>query len=81
MAQFVSIGLQALVAGVFFKPMTEELEWTRTEFTYAQTVGRFLMAFVGFFIGVYVDRSGGRAMLVIVVWLAFTLFAPWYYGL
>ena len=70
MAQFVSVGLQTLVGGVFLKPMTEELDWTRTEFTYAQTVGHFLMAFVGFFIGVYVDRYGGRGMMVIGVTIA-----------
>ena len=75
-AQFVAVGTQSHVAGVFFKPMTEELGWTRTEFTYAQTVGRFVMAFVGFFIGVYVDRFGGRViMLVGGAILAIALFA------
>ena len=66
-AQFVAAGTQAYVSGVFLKPMTEDLGWTRAEFTYAQTLGRFVMAFAGFFLGVYIDRFGGRAMMVIGV--------------
>ena len=66
-AQFVAIGMQVFVSGVFLKPMTEELDWTRAEFTYAQTVGRFLMAFVGLFVGIYVDRYGGRVLMVLGV--------------
>ena len=50
--QFVSSGTQAYTAGVFLRPMTEELDWTRGDYTLAQTVGRFLMAGVGFFVGV-----------------------------
>jgi MFS transporter, OFA family, oxalate/formate antiporter len=66
-AQFVSVGTQMSIQGPFLKPMTEELGWSRAEFTYAQTFGRFVMAFVGFFIGVYVDRYGGRVMMMIGV--------------
>ena len=64
MAWFVMVGAQTQVSGVFLKPMTEELGWTRTEFFYAQTIGQYLVAFVGFFIGAYVDRFGGRAFMV-----------------
>ena len=67
LAQFVAVGMQVYVSGVFLKPMTEELGWTRAEFSYAQTVGRFLMAFVGIFVGVYVDRYGGRVLMVVGV--------------
>ena len=63
-AWFVMVGAQTQVSGVFLKPMTEELGWTRTEFFYAQTIGQYLLAFVGFFIGAYVDRFGGRAFMV-----------------
>ena len=66
-AWFVMVGSQAQVSGVFLKPMTDELGWSRTEFFYAQTVGQYLLAFVGFFIGVYVDRFGGRPLMVIGV--------------
>ena len=69
-AWFVSVGTQAPVSGVFLKPMTEELGWTRSEFIGAMTVGQFLMAFTGFFIGVYVDRYGARALMVAGVTLA-----------
>jgi len=63
------------ILGVFLKPMTEELGWQRSEFFYSQTVGQFLFACVGFFIGVYVDRLGARPlMLVGVVFLSGTLF-------
>jgi OFA family oxalate/formate antiporter-like MFS transporter len=75
-AQFIAVGSQMSVSGAFLKPMTEDLGWTRSEFALAQTVGRFLMAFVGFFIGVYIDRYGGRVMMVVgVTILGFALFA------
>ena len=63
-AQLISVGAQASVSGVFLDPMSEALDWTRTEFTLAQTVNRFLMAFAGVWIGVYVDRLGGRPVMV-----------------
>ena len=66
-AQFVAVGMQVWVSGVFLKPMTEELGWTRAEFTYGQTVGRFVMVVVGLFVGVYVDRYGGRVLMVLGV--------------
>jgi len=64
-AQFIAIGAQASVSGVFFDPMIDDLGWTRAEFTYAQTINRFLMAFAGVWIGVYVDRLGGRPVMII----------------
>jgi sugar phosphate permease len=69
-AQFVFTGTQTSVVGVFLKPMTEELGWRRAEFFYPQTLGRFLFAFVGFFIGVYVDRYGARPLMMIGVTVA-----------
>jgi MFS transporter, OFA family, oxalate/formate antiporter len=62
-AQMISAGAQTYVAGVFLVPMTEELDWTRAEFTYAQTVGRFLQAFAGLFLGTLVDRGHARRMM------------------
>ena len=64
-AQFVTIGAQTSVIGVFVKPMTEELDWTRTEFFLAETVGQAVMACAGFFIGAYVDRFGARPLMLI----------------
>ena len=62
-AQFVSVGSQNYVVGAFLKPMTTDLGWTRSEFTLARTLGQFVMAFTGFFIGAYVDRQGGRRLM------------------
>ena len=59
-AQFVSVGSQNYVIGVFLNPMTTDLGWTRSEYTLARTLGQFIMAFTGFFVGSYVDRRGGR---------------------
>ncbi|MBM4411111.1 MAG: MFS transporter [Chloroflexi bacterium] len=63
-AQFMSVGTNA-VSGAFLKPMSDELGWSRTDFTYALTLSRFLSAFVGFFIGVYVDRYGSRPLMLV----------------
>ena len=67
LAQFVSAGTQAWVAGIFMVPMTEDLGWSRSEFTLAQTLGRFLMAGVGIFVGTHIDRNGGRGLMVVGV--------------
>ncbi len=64
-AQFVSSGTQTYVTGVFLRPMTEELDWTRSEFGWAQTVSRFAMALIGFFVGAHVDKGRARGMMVI----------------
>src|SRR5215216_4936091 len=63
--QFVSSGTQAYTAGVFLRPMTEDLDWTRGDYTLAQTVGRFLMAGVGFFVGTHVDKGRARGLMII----------------
>ncbi|MGI8551125.1 MAG: MFS transporter [Dehalococcoidia bacterium] len=62
-AQFVSVGTQNYVGGVSLKPMTQELGWTRSEYTLSRTLGQFVMAFTGVFIGSYVDRHGGRRLI------------------
>jgi MFS family permease len=62
-ASFTTAGVQAYVAGAFFVPMSDDLGWTRAQFLYGQTFGQFFMAFVGFFIGTYVDRWGARPIM------------------
>lgn len=75
-AQFVSVGAQNYVIGPFFEPMTTDLGWTRSEFTLARTLGQFVMAFTGFFIGAYVDQHGGRRLMVIgIAILSSSMFA------
>jgi OFA family oxalate/formate antiporter-like MFS transporter len=66
-AQFVSVGAQNYVIGVFLKPMTEDpdLLWSRAEFTAARSIGQVVMAIVGFFVGAHVDRHGGRLIMLI----------------
>lgn len=64
-AQFVSVGAQNYVVGVFLKPMTDDLSWSRAEFTLARTMGQLVMALVGFVIGAHVDRHGGRRVMMI----------------
>jgi len=74
-AQFVSVGSQNYVVGAFLKPMTDDLGWTRAEFTYARTIAQVIMAFTGFFIGAHVDRHGGRRLMLIgIVILSSSLF-------
>lgn len=68
-AQLISAGSQAYVAGIFVVPMSEDLGWTRAEFSLAQTLGRFIMAFFGIFVGVLVDRGYARGMMVVGVTL------------
>ncbi len=75
-AQMVAVGTQLNVAGAFLKPMADELDWTRAEYTYAQTGGQVIMAAMGFWIGARVDRYGGRRfMLVGMVIVGLTLLA------
>ncbi|MDO9445892.1 MAG: MFS transporter [Dehalococcoidia bacterium] len=62
-AQMISAGAQTYVAGVFLVPMTEEMDWTRSDFTLAQTVGRFFTAFLGIFLGSLVDRGYARRLM------------------
>jgi MFS family permease len=59
-AQFVAAGVQNYVIGPFLVPMTDELGWTRAEYTIPRTLAQFVMAAIGFVIGSYVDRHGGR---------------------
>jgi len=65
LAQLISAGSQTYVAGVFLTPMTEDLDWSRTEFTSAQTVGRFAMVFIAMLVGAWVDRGYARRLLFI----------------
>ncbi len=75
-AQFVSVGSQNYVIGVFLKPMTRDLVWTRSEYTLARTIGQFVMALTGLFVGGYVDRHGGRRLMAAgIVVLSIALFA------
>jgi MFS family permease len=62
--QFFAVGMQNYVIGPFLTPMTEELGWTRAEFTASRSIGQMTMAFTGFAIGTYIDRYGGRPFII-----------------
>lgn len=62
-AQFVSAGTQAYAIGVFLKPMTHDLGWSRQAFSAVQTVSTFVSGAVGLFIGVQIDRRGPRHLM------------------
>ena len=62
--QFVSVGAQNYAIGSFMIPMTTELGWSRAEFIAPRSVGQFVMAFTGFFVGAQVDRFGGRPFML-----------------
>lgn len=64
-AQFVAMGIYSYVLGAFMDPMTAELDWSRSEFTLARTIGQVVMAVSGIYIGVHVDRAGGRRIMLI----------------
>lgn len=64
-SQLVTVSANSYATGAFVKPMTTELEWTRSEFAIARTVGQFVVAGAGLFIGTHVDRHGGRRLMII----------------
>ncbi len=66
-AQFVSVGVQNYVIGPFMIPMSEELGWTRAEYTISRTLGQVIMAVTGFVIGTAVDRHGAKPFMMVGV--------------
>ena len=52
------------VLGVFLKPITEEFEWSRTVYTGAMTIGTVLGGAIALGVGPFLDRFGGRWVLV-----------------
>lgn len=53
------------VFGLFLRPMTEELGWSRGDFALANTVSVFMGGVVGFFVGPIVDSRHGRWLVMI----------------
>ena len=58
--QFVSVGVTNYVAGPFMVPMSDDLGLTRSEFTIPRSLGGFISALIGYLIGTWIDRVGGR---------------------
>ena len=63
-AQFVAVGMQAYSAGVFLKPMSQDLGWSREDYANAQTIGTFVTGWLGLFIGGLIDRRGARPLMI-----------------
>ena len=64
-SQFVAVGAQNYAIGAFMVPMIDEFGWTRAEFILPRSVGQFVAAFAGFFIGSHVDRRGARPFMLL----------------
>lgn len=64
-AQFVAMGVGSYILGPFLEPMTIDLDWSRSQFTLARTLGQVITAGCGFFVGTYVDRNGGRRIMLV----------------
>jgi sugar phosphate permease len=60
----IAAGLQGYSTGVFFVPMSDDLDWSRTEFIVAIMLSQFVMAIVGALIGGLIDRHGGRMLML-----------------
>ena len=63
--QFVTIGFSAQITGVFLKPMTDELGWSRSEYVLAVSLGFAVGGLSGFFIGPLIDRYGARPIMLV----------------
>jgi MFS transporter, OFA family, oxalate/formate antiporter len=64
LAQFVAIGSQAYAGGVFLKPMTEDLGWSREAFSAVQTVSTVVMGGLGLVVGILIDRRDPRLLML-----------------
>src|SRR5688572_24155080 len=63
-AQMTATALTSHAQAVFLRPMTEDLGWTRAEFTWGQTVGTFIMSGAGFLVGSMLDAKGPRPFML-----------------
>ena len=64
-AQFAGMGAGGGIAGVFPRPMTEDLGWTSAEYTLGGSAPFFLGGLAGFVVGPFVDRYGARPLMLI----------------
>ena len=64
LGQFVAMGAGASIAGVFLRPMTEDLDWTSTEYTLGGSAAYVIGGLAGFVVGPLVDRYGARPLML-----------------
>ncbi len=65
LANFSKVGFTGFLFGVFLKPMSEDLGWTRAMATGAVTFGSLIAAASGFMAGRFLDRFGARLLVTI----------------
>ena len=63
-SSMMSMGITAYSMGVFLKPMTDDLGWSRTDISLGQTLTTFVTGILGVAIGRRMDARGGRALMV-----------------
>ena len=63
-AQFAAMGAGGGIAGVFLRPMTEDLGWTAAEYTLGGSSAFLLGGVAGFLLGPFVDRYGARPLML-----------------
>ena len=64
-AQLISVGTQNGVTSTMLDAMSGDFGWERSEFLLGQTGSRVTMALVGFVVGAWIDRWGGRPLMVV----------------
>lgn len=64
-AQFLAVGSQVYASGVFLKPMTEELGWSRESYSLVQTISTVVMGAAGFAVGGLLDKRGARPLMLV----------------
>jgi len=64
-ASFGMVPMFGPVLGVFFEPIQAELGWSRTEMSFAFTLGSMTSSIFTFLFGRVIDRYGSRAIVVI----------------
>ena len=63
-AQMTAVAIQSHAQAVFLEPMTTDLGWSRTDFTWAQTFGTLVMSGGGFLVGSLLDVKGPRPFML-----------------
>ena len=64
-AQFASMGASGQIGGVFLRPMTEDLGWTATQYTFGGSAAFVFGGLAGFVVGPLVDRHGARPLMLV----------------
>ena len=65
LGSFAGGGMQSFTFGVFLKPMSEDLGWSRSTLIGALTLRTFVIAGLAPFLGKYVDNKGPQLIMVV----------------